>query len=267
VFNIYTSDRFKSLLRIKKFLSSLPPSVLNGDDITLPSGPIRKMFDFAGLSNSDIFYHLGCGSSESIRIACTEYKVRKSIGIEINKETAKVAREKIKNLKNAQIINEDFKKTNLSDATVIFFWFTDDKLIKMMIKKFERELRDGVRILTIWSPPDLMIPSKTEFPFMLCQKPFKYAQEVAEQVTAICGSPCIDFTSSWYLAERYIHNLESVEEKYLRFVNIFQCMVIWINAWNSGVACEEEIPPPVEAYVGILKTFYNIDLSSMITKK
>jgi hypothetical protein len=267
VFNIYTSDRFKSLLRIKKFLSSLPQSVLSGDEITLPPGLIRRMFDFARLGSSDTFYHLGCGSSESIRMACIEFKVKKSIGIEINKKTARIAQKKIKDLENAEILNEDFRKINLSDATVIFFWFTDDKLIKQMVRKFERDLKDGVRVITIWSPPDLMIPSKTEFPFMLCQKPFKYAKGVSEQVTAICGSPCIDFTASWYLAERYIHNLESVEEKYLRFVNIFQCMIIWINAWNSGIACEEEIPPPVESYIGILKTFYNIDLSSMITKK
>ena len=177
------------------------------------------------------------------------------------------AREKINHLQNAQIINKDMRKIDLSEATVIFFWFTDDKLIEQMIRKFEMELKDGVRLITIWSPLGLMIPSKTEFPFMMCQKPFKFAKEVTEQITAICGNPCIDFTTSWYLAERYIQNLESVEEKYVRFVNIFQCMVIWINAWNTGVVCEEEIPPPVESYIGILKTFYNIDLSNMITKK
>jgi hypothetical protein len=41
-------------------------------------------------------------------------------------------------------------------------------------------------------------------------------------------------------------------------------MIIWINAWNSGVACEKEVPPPVTTYIGILKTFFNIDLSTMI---
>ena len=41
-------------------------------------------------------------------------------------------------------------------------------------------------------------------------------------------------------------------------------MIIWINAWNSGVACEKEVPPPVTTYLGILKTFFNIDLSTMI---
>jgi hypothetical protein len=31
------------------------------------------------------------------------------------------------------------------------------------------------------------------------------------------------------------------------------------------VSCEKEVPPPVETYVGILKTFFNIDLSETIT--
>jgi hypothetical protein len=43
-------------------------------------------------------------------------------------------------------------------------------------------------------------------------------------------------------------------------------MIIWINAWNMGVACEEKIPPPVETYIGILKAFFDIDLSDMISK-
>jgi hypothetical protein len=34
-----------------------------------------------------------------------------------------------------------------------------------------------------------------------------------------------------------------------------------------GVACEDEIPPPVQTYLGILKTFFNIDMSSMVTKE
>jgi hypothetical protein len=42
--------------------------------------------------------------------------------------------------------------------------------------------------------------------------------------------------------------------------------VIWINAWNMGVACEDEVPSPVHTYIGILKTFFNIDLSSMIER-
>ncbi|HXG06553.1 MAG TPA: hypothetical protein VNI77_04415, partial [Nitrososphaera sp.] len=65
----------------------------------------------------------------------------------------------------------------------------------------------------------------------------------------------------------YIDALEVVPSKYRRFVNMLQSMVIWINAWNMGVACEDEVPPPVQTYVGILRTFFSIDLSGMIKEK
>src|ERR687890_165491 len=118
--------------------------------------------------------------------------------------------------------------------------------IQAIIEKFETELKNGARIITAWSPPDLMLPTKTEFPFFVCRKPFKYAKNIKEQIEAVYGNPCIDFTASWLLAEKYIDALEVVSAKYHRFVNIFQSMIIWINAWNMGVACEEEIPPPVQ---------------------
>jgi hypothetical protein len=34
-----------------------------------------------------------------------------------------------------------------------------------------------------------------------------------------------------------------------------------------GVACEDEVPPPVQTYIGILKTFFSVDLSEMIIIK
>jgi hypothetical protein len=65
-----------------------------------------------------------------------------------------------------------------------------------------------------------------------------------EQIKVIFGKPCIDFVGSWFMAEKYIDELEVVPRQHGRFVNIFQNMVIWINAWNTGIACEEQIPPP-----------------------
>jgi hypothetical protein len=113
----------------------------------------------------------------------------------------------------------------------------------------------------------MTIPDKLEFPFFVCKKPFKRARSIRQQIKAVYGNECIDFTASWLLAERYIDALEVVPSDYRRFVNILQSMVIWINAWNMGVACEDEIPPPVQTYVGILKTFFGIDLSEMIKEQ
>jgi trans-aconitate methyltransferase len=253
-------------LNIQEFISSLPQSVVNSEDISIPDNVIRKLFRFADLSKNDVFFDLRCGNSNAVKIAAKEFTVKKSVGIEVRNTLANKARKKIIRIKNAEIVNEDISKACFSDATAILFWFTDIDNIQQIIEKFENELKNGARIITIWSPPDLMLPTKTEFPFFVCQKPFKYAKNIKEQIEAVYGNPCIDFTASWLLAEKYIDALEVVPDKYHRFVNMFQSMIIWINAWNMGVSCEEEIPPPVQTYIGILKTFFNIDLSDMISK-
>ena len=159
------------------------------------------------------------------------------------------------------------EKAAISDATVLFFWFTDPKVIEPMVIRFRKELKSGARVITILSPPNLMLPVKTKFPFFVFQKPFKYAKKIQEQIEAIFGKPCIDFVDSWLMAEKYIDELGVVPGEHRRFVNMFQSMVIWINAWNTGIACEQEIPPPVHSYLGILKTFFEIDLSDLISKK
>jgi hypothetical protein len=112
-----------------------------------------------------------------------------------------------------------------------------------------------------------MLPTKTKFPFFVFQKPFKYAKQIQEQIEVMFGKPCIDFVESWLMAGKYIDELGVVPDQYRRFVNMLQSMIIWINAWNTGVACESEIPPPVYSYLGILKTFFAIDLSDLISKE
>lgn len=251
-------------MKIQHFLSSLPQSVLKGEDISLPDNVIRKLFKFARLRKTDVFYHLGCGTSNTIRIAAKEFNVKKSVGVEVNKSLASNARNKITGVNNASITNQDIRKASISDATVLLFWFTDPRVIHQMTKRFEKELTDGARVITIWSPLELMVPSKAQFPFFVCKKPFSYAENLSEQIKAIYGIDCIDFTASWRLSEKYIDALEVVPGEHRRFLNILHSLIIWTNAWNSGVACEHEIPPPVITYIGILKTFFNLELSTLI---
>ncbi|MFZ0698052.1 MAG: hypothetical protein WAM88_13035 [Nitrososphaeraceae archaeon] len=254
-------------MKIQHFLSTLPQSVLKGEDVTLPDNVIRNLFKFARLRKTDIFYHLGCGANNTVKIAATEFNAKKSIGIEMRRSLAIKTRSKLKGIENARIINQDIRKVSISEATVLLFWFTDSKIIRQMTRRFEKELQNGARVVTIWSPLELMIPSKAKFPFFVCKKPFNYANNLPEQINAIYGTPCIDFTASWLLSEKYIDSLEVVQGEYRRFLNMLHSMIMWINAWNSGVACEDEIPPPVATYIGILKTFFNIDLSSMVKVK
>lgn len=254
-------------MELGDFLSSLPQSVIRGDAISLSDNVVRKIFNFAKLKKNDIFCHLGCGEGNAVAIAAKEFGIKKSIGIEIDRSLADKARKHIASIKNTYIINADIRGADISNATVLLFWFSDLELVNAMTRRFKKELKDGARVITIWAPLGMTLPDKIEFPFFINKKPFKRARSIQQQIKAIYGTECIDFTASWLLAERYIDALEVTPSKYRRFVNMLQSMVIWINAWNMQVACEDEVPPPVWAYIGILKTFFNIDLSGMITKE
>ncbi len=244
----------------------MPQAIISGEAVSLPDNVIRKIFKFAKLKKSDVFYHLGCGEGNSVKIAAQEFGVKRSVGIELNKATAAKAQKQIAGIKNAEIVNADIRKADISDATVLLFWFNDPEMVDAMTKRFKK-LKDGTRVITIWAPLGMTLPDKIDFPFFVSKKPFRRARSIRQQIKAIYKTDCIDFTAAWLLAERYIDALEVVPGDYRRFVNMLQGMVIWINAWNMGVACEDEVPPPVQTYVGILRTFFNIDLTSMIIKE
>jgi trans-aconitate methyltransferase len=241
--------------------------VIRGDVVSLNDNVVRKILNFAKLKKNDIFCHLGCGEGNAVMIAAKEFGIRKSVGIEIDESVATEASKHTARFKNAQVVNADIRNADISDATVLLFWFTEPNLVEAMTKRFKKELKDGARVITIWAPLTMTLPQKVEFPFFINKKPFKRARSIKQQIKAIYGTECIDFTASWLLAERYIDALEVTPSEYKRFVNMLQSMVIWINAWNMRVSCENEIPPPVQTYIGILRTFFNIDLSGMITKR
>jgi hypothetical protein len=230
----------------------------------VPDSAIRKMFALAQLKSSDVFYDLGCGNSNAIALAAKEYNVKKSVGIEHRKKISRKIRSRINKIENASLFNNDVSKVSLSDADVILYWYRNERLLPIILKKFESELKKGTRIISIWSPPALALPDKIDFPFFVSYTPLKYAKKIQSQFKAIYGNDCIDFTGSWLLSEKYINALEIVPKQHTRFVTILICMIIWINAWNMGLACEEQIPPPVQSYLGILRTFFSIDLFDMI---
>jgi predicted RNA methylase len=265
--NIYLVKRKKRKnLKIDEFISNLPSEVISGQDITIADSVFRNLFKFANLSSQDVFYYIGFGNNnKSLEIAKEEFMARKVIGIDDNEKFVTNAKNQIKVSHGIEILKTSIESLNLSEASILFFWFNDLILIDKLKQKIEKEMKMGSRIVTILSPPGLMLPSKVDYPFIMCKKPFSYASDLKQQIKAIYGNSCIDFTASWLLSEKYIKKL-GTPTQYSRFINILLSMTIWINAWNNGVACEKEIPPPVESYIGILRTFFNIDLTEMLKK-
>jgi hypothetical protein len=255
-------------LKIGDFFATLPSSIISGDDIIIPDDFFRKMFSFCDLNPNDVFYHLGVGKNySSLLIARQEFGVRKSVGIEIDPNVIDLTRSKIdQTIDQVYIINEDVVKSSLSEATVIFSWFTDEKINEKLLDKYKNDVEDGTRIISIWSPPDLLIPDKVDFPIILCKKPFNFGLDIKDQLKKLYGTNCIDFTASWLLSEKYIQAFGIVESQHVRFLNILQSVMIWFNARDLDLVCEDEVPPPIKSYVGILKYFFDIDLSDFLVK-
>lgn len=255
------------MMKIEDYLESLPSSIMSGDDVQLPDNSFRTIFDFVNLSENDVFYHLGCGNGKGLAIALEEYHVKKVVGIDIDKNKINEAKQllKEKNLEGTFHCKNivDFE---LEDPTVILFWFTDSKIIETMMKKFEKLPRE-TKIVTIWGPLPGCLPDEVDFPYILNKVPFRPASDIRDQLLAVFDARCIDFVNAWEFAERYTKAIGNTEPENARFLTILQSLVIWINAKNLGIACGEQMPPAIKNYIGILRSFFNIEVEHLLEKK
>ena len=251
-------------MKIEEYLETLPKNLLSGEDVQLPEKSFREIFKFLNLGKDDIFFHLGCNNEKGIEIAINEFKVTKAIGIDNNLEKIQNAQKNIKEKNiNAELIHQNIEESDISDATVILFWFTDENIIKMMIKKFER-LKPGTKIITIWGPLPNCLPDKVNFPYIINKVPFKKAVNLQEQLLAVFGVKCVDFVTAWEFAERYTKSISGSEVKNDRFLTIIQTLIIWINAKELGVVCTEEIPESIKTYISIMKMHFDIDFEYLL---
>lgn len=253
-------------LKIEEYLQSLPQGIMSGEDVQLNEHSLKEIFKFVELGTDDIFYHLGCGDGRGIQIALEQFHVKSAVGIDNDSKKIQVANQLLQEKnRDGKFICEDILDVEFDGATIILFWFTDYNIIEKMMKKFEK-LKEGCKIITIWSPLPGCLPSKIEFPFIINQVPFKPAKDLQEQILAIFGVKCVDFVTAWEFAERYTKAIGSPEARNERFLTIIQSLMIWINAKNLGVACGDEIPEPIKAYIGILRNFFNIEVEHLLKK-
>ncbi len=251
-------------MKIEEYLETLPENLLSGEDVQLAEKSFREIFKFVDLGKDDIFYHLGCTNEKGIELALNEFGVKKAVGIDNNSEKIKQAKKNLaeKNIK-ADLICQNIKDSILSDASVILFWFTDEKIINEMMGKFEN-LKENTKIITIWGPLPECLPEKVDFPYIINSIPFKKAQNMQEQLLSIFGVKCVDFVTAWEFAERYTKSIGSPEIKNDRFLTIIQTLVIWINAKKLGVACGEKIPESIQTYINIMKMHFDIDFEHLL---
>ncbi|MFB5611722.1 MAG: methyltransferase domain-containing protein [Nitrosarchaeum sp.] len=251
-------------MKIEEYLKSLPENIVSGEDVQLPDKSFRDIFNFLNLGKEDIFYHLGCGKGEGVKLALKEYNVKRAVGIDNNPDKINQAKNSL-NQDNllGEFICEDIQNADISDATVILFWFTNEDVIKHMMNKF-KDLKHGTKIITIWGPLPECLPEKVEFPYIINQIPFKKANNLQEQLLAIFGVKCINFVTAWEFAERYTKAISTPEIGNDRFLTIIQTLVIWINAKNLGVSCSDKIPESIQTYIDIMKMHFDIDFEYLL---
>ena len=251
-------------MKFEEYLDTLPKNVLSGEDVQLPEKTFREIFKFAALGKEDTFYHLGCHDEKGIEIANKEFNVKKAIGIDNNPEKIKNGKNNINEKKiDVELIYQNIQETDLSDATVILFWFTDEEIINEMTQKF-KELKPETKIITIWGPLPNYLPEKVNFPYIINKIPFQKAKNLQEQLLAVFGVKCIDFVTAWEFAERYTKSMSGSEIKNDRFLTILQTLIIWINAKELGVTCTEEVPESIRTYIGIMKMHFDIDFEYLL---
>ena len=251
-------------MKFEEYLDTLPKNLLSGEDVQLPEKSLREIFKFSNLGKNDIFFHLGCNNEKGIEIAINEFKVKKAIGIDNNLEKIQNAQNNIKEKNiNAKVIHQNIEESDISEATVILFWFTDENIINEMIKKFEK-LQPETKIITIWGPLPNCLPDKVNFPYIINKTPFRKAENLQAQLLEVFGVKCIDFVTAWEFAERYTKSISGSEVKNDRFLTIIQTLFIWINAKELGVVCTEEIPESIKTYISIMKMHFDIDFEYLL---
>lgn len=111
---------------------------------------IDEMLKMAEVNSGDTVYDLGCGDGRIVIRAAEKYGAR-GVGIDNNpkliKECLLNAQEKgVEHL--TTFINEDFSKTDLSDATVLTMYLYPSTISKKLIPKFKKELKPGTRLIS-----------------------------------------------------------------------------------------------------------------------
>ena len=261
------------MVKIEEYLQTIPGNMLSGEDIRIPDRSFRDIFRFAGMGRGDVFYHLGCGDARGVRIAASEFGVRRAVGIDNSREKIAKAEEEEGGAGGPgqggarwQLVCSDIRESDIADATVILFWFTDDDVLDPMMDVFER-LRPGTRIVTVWGPLPGCLPDRVDFPYVINRIPLRRARDLREQLLAVLDVKCVDFVTAWEFAERYTKAVGSPEVKNDRFLTIIQTLVIWINAKRMGVACGRGIPAPIRTYAKLMKMNFDIDFEHLLPEE
>ncbi|MCL4344019.1 MAG: SAM-dependent methyltransferase [Nitrososphaerota archaeon] len=114
-----------------------------------PSPPyvINQMLSLGRASSSSIVYDLGCGDGSIVMAAARDFRVKKAVGIEIDKKLSTIASSMVSKLKNAVIINASYDIVDISEANLITIYQGAAENARLK-HKFIDELKEGSVIVS-----------------------------------------------------------------------------------------------------------------------
>ncbi len=114
-----------------------------------PNAVVDGMLKLANVKKGDVVYDLGCGDGRIVIAAARDYGA-KGVGVDLNPERIREARE---NAKNAAVENlvrfeeNDLFKANISDATVVTLYLLPS-VNERLRPKLLQDLKPGTRIVS-----------------------------------------------------------------------------------------------------------------------
>jgi len=105
--------------------------------------------------------------------------VKRAVGIELHRGRAAKAAERIQELgltDRIEIRNEDFMESDLHDATIVYCGLGE---VDEDVALFERKLKTGCRIVSLFLPFVGILPAATDYPFYLMKVPFRKTKDVS----------------------------------------------------------------------------------------
>ena len=117
--------------------------------IPLPQETIDEMLRMAEIREDDVLYDLGSGDGRVLVAAAKKYGIT-AVGIEKSRVLTWLSKRKIasNNLQaKAKVVNADFFKQDLSEATIVLAYLSQ-KINNRLETKLRKELKQGTRILS-----------------------------------------------------------------------------------------------------------------------
>jgi trans-aconitate methyltransferase len=121
--------------------------------VTASNSVLKDIKEAFSLTNSSIVYDLGCGDGRILFYLSSFYPKAKYIGIEHSLFPFILARlgsflNKKKTGNNVEILQSDFFKKDLSDATHIFTYLYPN-IMDELLSKFEKEFKPGTELVSL----------------------------------------------------------------------------------------------------------------------